>query len=144
MSCDYYKPLMMGYVDDELEPEQREEFVCHMRECEPCAAETIEFQRLAAITDGLKLKEPTDVEIERFWTSIYNRLERSSGWVLFGFGVLLLGGYGMFRFLAAERIDVAWRIGGGSLALGATLLFTSVLRHRLRTLRFDRYRGVKR
>ncbi len=136
--------LMMAYVDDELDPREREEFRAQMAADPELAREVTQFQNLATMTRDLKLKEPTDYEWDRFWASLFNRLERQTGWVLFSLGVLLLVGYAAFEFLSADSIELPWKLGGCGLFAGAGLLFLSVLRGRLRTMKYDRYRGVKR
>lgn len=136
--------LIMAYVDDELGPEERAAFRARLATDPELAREVTEFENLAAMTRGLQLKEPTDYEWDRFWSSLFNRLERHTGWLLFSLGATLLVAYAAFEFLRAESIALPWKLGGSGLCAGAGLLFLSVLRGRLRTMKFDRYRGVKR
>ena len=58
-------------------------------------------------------------------------------------GLAVLACYGLFELLASE---LPWVIKAGSLSVlaGAAILFFNTLRLRMRTLRFDRYRGVMR
>ncbi|MEQ8766280.1 MAG: zf-HC2 domain-containing protein [Planctomycetota bacterium] len=138
------KQMIMAYVDDELDAAERDAFREQMATDPELAREVTEFQNLVAMTKALKLKEPTDYEWDRFWGSLYNRMERGSGWALFALGGTLLIAYAMFEFMRADSIEMPWKLGGGGLFAGAGLLFLSVLRGRLRTMKYDRYRGVKR
>ena len=113
---------LMAYVDDEMSPEERTEFE----------------KRLAA--------EPelaTDHEMRRFWESFYNRSEWQIGWILLITGVVILGGYGVFELLRSGQ-PLLIKIAALAALAGGGILFWNTLRLKMRTSRFDRYRGVMR
>ena len=53
----------------------------------------------------VKLKEPSDVELQRYWSSVYNRLERGLAWILVSAGMVILLGWGAWEFVRAMVQD---------------------------------------
>jgi len=148
MTCDNYKDLMMGWLDDELSDEQRNRFEQHLAGCDDCRGELEEFRKLKAITDEVTLLEPEDKIWQEYWDNIYNRLERGVGWILFGISAILLLIYGGFRMIEEIVRDPAIGFGlkAGLLAMiaGLAILFVSVVRERLHFWSKDRYKDVRR
>ncbi len=134
---------LMAYVDDELSALERAEFERQLAEDPDLAAEVADFQCLADMTSSMTLAEPTDHEMRRFWENFYNRSEWQIGWIFLICGLTVLAAYGLLMLLSSE---LHWVIKAGSLSAlaGAGILFFNTLRLRMRTLRFDRYRGVMR
>jgi len=149
MSCDEFRSMISAYVDGELTPDQRERLESHLSACDACKRELAEVRALKKELDMIKFTEPTDEQLERYWSGVYNRLERGAGWVLFSIGAIVLLCYGGFKLVEEVVRDpaVAWWVKGGVLALvfGLAILFVSLLRERLAVRKVDRYsREVKR
>jgi predicted anti-sigma-YlaC factor YlaD len=148
MTCHDYKDLMMGYLDDELSEEQKKRFEKHLAGCPECAGELKEFQKLKAITDEVTLVEPEDKLWQDYWTGIYNRIERSIGWIIFSVSAILLAIYGGFMLIEKIITDATTglllKIGLLALIIGLAILFVSVLRERIYFWSKDRYRNVRR
>ncbi len=148
MTCQNYKDLMMGYLDDELEDEQKRTFEAHLESCEDCARELEGFRKLKQITDGVTLTEPEDQIWEQYWASIYNRIERGLGWILFSVAAILLAVYGGFKaieeIIRDPTIGLILKCGLLALIAGLAVLFVSVLRERLYFWKKDRYKDVRR
>jgi len=148
MSCRDYKDILMGYLDDELDNEKKQQLEKHLAECKDCAAELEEFRRLKAITDDMSLVEPEDRLWQQYWSSIYNRIERGIGWLLFSVAAILLIMYAGFKAIEQIVTDpgVGLTLKAALLALigGAAILFVSVLRERLYFWKKDRYRDLRR
>jgi len=148
MSCRDYKDMLMGYLDDELDNEKEQQLQMHLAECKDCAAELEEFRRLKAITDDMSLVEPEDRLWQQYWSSIYNRIERGIGWLLFSVAAILLIMYAGFKAIEQIVTDpgVGLTLKAALLALigGAAILFVSVLRERLYFWKKDRYRDLRR
>ncbi len=143
MSCDQFKPMMMGYLDGELQPEQRARFEGHLASCEACRLELAEFRKVKEELAMMQFGEPSDVELERYWRGIYNRLERGVAWILFSAGAIILLCYGGFKLVEEVIKDptVAFVVKAGVLALifGIVILFVSLLRERLAVRKVDKY-----
>jgi len=148
MTCEDYKELMMGYLDDELDEAQRKAFEEHIGRCAGCAAELKEFKELKKVTDQVRLAEPEDRIWEQYWGSIYNRIERGIGWLIFSVAGILLAIYGGFKLIEEIIKDptIGFLLKAGLLALiiGLAILFVSVLRERIYFWRTDRYKDVRR
>ena len=148
MTCNNYKDLMMGYLDDELSDEQRIKFKEHLTDCSDCRQELEEFKKLKAITDDVTLMQPEDKIWQQYWGNIYNRLERGVGWILFGISAILLLIYGGFKMIEDivndSTIGLGLKAGLIVLIAGLAILFVSVARERLHFWSKDRYKDVRR
>lgn len=148
MTCNNYKDLMMGYLDDELSDEQRTTFQEHLTDCSDCRQELEDFKKLKAITDDVTLLEPEDKIWQQYWGNIYNRLERGVGWILFGISAILLLIYGGFKMIEEivkdPTIGLGLKAGLIALIVGLAILFVSVARERLHFWSKDRYKDVRR
>jgi predicted anti-sigma-YlaC factor YlaD len=148
MTCHDYKDLLMGYLDNELSDEQRNRFEEHLAGCPECAGELKEFQKLKAITDEVTLVEPEDRIWQDYWTGVYNRIERSIGWLIFSVAAILLAIYGGFRLIETiitdATVGMLLKLGLLALIVGLAILFVSALRERMYFWSKDRYRNVRR
>ena len=148
MTCHNYKNLMMGYLDDELEHEQQKAFEEHLASCPECKSELEEFKRLKQITDEVSLVEPEDKIWEQYWSSIYNRIERGAGWILFSLAAILLLIYGGFKaieeIIKDPTVDIILKAGLLVLIAGLAILLVSVLREKLYFRKKDRYKDIRR
>ncbi len=70
MSCHDNKNLMMGYLDDELDDEQKKAFEEHLGGCDDCRKELGEFRLLKQITDEVALAGPEDEVWEHYWGGV--------------------------------------------------------------------------
>ena len=148
MTCHDYKDLMMGYLDNELSNEQRRQFEEHLSGCSECKDELQEFRKLKAITDEVTLIEPEDRIWQDYWNGVYNRIERSVGWIVSSIAAILLTIYGGFKLIEEmikdPEIETILKVGLLALIAGLAILFVSVLRERLHFWQKDRYRNVRR
>ncbi|GAF67843.1 unnamed protein product [marine sediment metagenome] len=148
MTCHDNKDLLMGYLDNELSDEQRNRFEEHLAGCPECAGELKEFQKLKAITDEVTLVEPEDRIWQDYWNGIYNRIERSIGWLIFSVAAILLAIYGGFKLIEEivtdATVGMLLKLGLLALIVGLAILFVSVLRERIYFWNKDRYRNVRR
>jgi hypothetical protein len=94
------------------------------------------------------LVEPEDRLWQEYWGSIYNRIERGIGWIVFSVaGVLLViyGGFKVIEELIRDRsVGLVLKAALLALIAGMAVLFVSVLRERLYFWKKDRYRDVRR
>ncbi|HUT44705.1 MAG TPA: zf-HC2 domain-containing protein [Sedimentisphaerales bacterium] len=148
MTCHDNKDLLMGYLDNELSDEQRNRFEEHLAGCPECAGELKEFQKLKAITDEVTLVEPEDRIWQDYWNGVYNRIERSIGWLISSVAAILLAIYGGFKLIETivtdATVGMLLKLGLLALIVGLAILFVSVLRERMYFWSKDRYRNVRR
>ncbi len=147
-SCQDYKDLMMAYLDNELDAEQRKIFEEHLKLCDKCPAELEEFKELKRLTDNVKLIEPEDRIWQQYWGGIYNRIERGLGWIIFSISAILLLIYAGFKAIEAIVKDPAvetWlKVAIIALIVGLAILLVSITRERLYFFKKDRYKDVRR
>lgn len=148
MACEEYKDLMMGYLDNELSAEQQQHLKEHLSACRECAGELEEFKKLKQITENVTLVEPEDRLWQQYWDGIYNRVERSIGWIIFSVAAILLTIYGGFKAIEAlitdPTVGLLLKIAMLALLVGLAILFVSVLRERIFFWSKDRYKDVRR
>ncbi len=148
MTCQDYKDLMMAYLDNELDDEQKQTFEQHLAACPKCAKELKEFEKLKQLTDSVTLVEPEDRIWQQYWSNIYNRIERNLGWILFSVAAILLIIYGGFKLIEEiikdQTIGALLKVALLVLIVGLAILFVSVLRERVYFWKKDRYIDVRR
>ncbi len=144
MSCEETLVLLMGYIDDELEAAERVRVEEHLRDCPACTRELESYRRLGRTLDEMSFVEPSDVVWENFHKRLYNRAERTVGWVLAAAGVIMLIAYALYELFRTPEVASFVKVGVAALVIGALLLLTSVVRVRLRTYRVDKYKEIKR
>jgi predicted anti-sigma-YlaC factor YlaD len=148
MAEDAFKPLLMGYVDQELTELETIRIEDHLKECCDCREELEEFRRLKEATQDMRVLMPDDKYWEDYWSHVYNRLERKIGWIFTSLGTILLMSYGVYRsvseLLFRAGIPILIRIGVLALIVGLCTLLVSVLRERLFLFKSDKYERIKR
>ncbi len=148
MTCGDYNDLMMAYLDGELDEEQRKNFEAHLSQCEVCQKALEEFTDLKGLTDSITLSEPEDRIWEQYWDHVYNRAERSMGWMIFSISGILLLIYGGLKLiehvLADSHVAMFCKVCLVSFVIGVAVLFVSILRERLHFWKSDRYKDVRR
>ena len=148
MTCQEYKDLMMAYLDNELNEQQKRIFEEHIASCRDCAREMGEFKRLKQMTDDVEFVEPEDRLWQQYWGGVYNRFERGIGWVVFSLAGILLVIYGGFtaieNVIHDPSVSLLLKVGLLALLAGLAILFVSVLRERIYFWSKDRYRDVRR
>jgi len=90
----------------------------------------------------MKYKEPSDEVWERYWSKVYNRLERGLGWILTSIGAMILLFYGGFKAVESliknPTLTIFLKVAILVLLAGVVILFVSVVRERiLPTRRID-------
>ena len=107
-----------------------------------------EYQALKKELTMIKFKEPSDAELARYWSSVYNRTERSLGWILLCAGLVLTGAWGLTEILTAlaKTDTLPFYVKGGIfvLAAGSLVLLISAIRERVYKRDRTRYKDVIR
>ena len=141
-------PLLSAFVDGELEPDDVARVEAHLRDDEQSRREVEKLRRLKAVTGAMRLKEPPAEEWEVFWKSVYNRAERSLGWILLCVGLVVLGAWGITETLSAlletEALPLYVKGGIFILAAGTLVLMISAIRERVYKRKRTRYKDVIR
>jgi predicted anti-sigma-YlaC factor YlaD len=149
MSCDQFNEWAGAYLDGELTEADRRRFEQHLATCEDCRREVADLRNLTEDLDMMRFKEPGDEELARYWSGVYNRLERGLGWILLSVGAILTLCYGALKaveeLVRDPTVSVILKVGVCALIAGVVVLFVSLLRERLVVRKVDRYsREVER
>jgi predicted anti-sigma-YlaC factor YlaD len=148
MTCDAYKPLLMGYLDRELPDSDVALVEAHLAGCPDCSDDIEDFRRLKEVTHDMRVVTPDERYWAEYWSNVYNRLERKVGWILISVGIILVASYGLYQFLMEAFFDhhIPWPIsvGVGALVVGFCTLLVSVVRERLFLAKSDKYERIKR
>ncbi|MBN1424306.1 zf-HC2 domain-containing protein [Candidatus Fermentibacteria bacterium] len=148
MTCDAASVLLSGLLDGQLTVEQREELLAHLDHCPRCSRELAELRHLEGLMKRVSLPRLSDEAWDAHWNQLYNRLERSAGYVVAGLGAILLLCYGAWELCRdwLSRADVPLVLRGGCtlLALGFIVLTVSTVREKMLTYRYDRYKEIRR
>ncbi|MGD2294227.1 MAG: zf-HC2 domain-containing protein [Candidatus Aminicenantes bacterium] len=148
MDHERIKELISSYHDGGLSGEQKKAVEKHVQECVECHKELEEMKKFEEVMSQMELKKPKPEVWQVYWTSVYNRLERRIGWILFSVGAMILlffGGYKMFESLIRDT-DTPFLVKVGILTglAGLVVLLVSVLRERIFTRKRERYKEVEK
>ena len=131
--------LLMAWVDGELDPGDVARVEQAVAADPALARELTELRALKALTDRAALEERTAAELDAFWSSVYNRLERRMAAALLAAGALIVLVVASWLFFARPTTPLPIKIGVACAGAGALALLWSVWRERARVLPFDRY-----
>jgi predicted anti-sigma-YlaC factor YlaD len=148
MRCETIGPLLMGYMDGELDGEETARVEAHLQRCARGRGDLAGFRRIDRPTASLKFVVPEDEIWRGYWSRFYNRVERDLGWVLLSVGLTLLvlaGGWiGLRDFFSDPSVPAVLKVGTGLFGAGIVVLFFSILRERIFFRRHQRYRDIRR
>jgi hypothetical protein len=140
--------LKNKYFDGVLSEEEKRELKELAAKDIKAAKELKEMDKLKEVIDMLEPINP-EKEWEEYWSSLYNKLERGIGWIIFSIGAILTFTFFGFQFIKElirdPQIALYAKIGLIALILGLAILFVSVLRERITLSKTDKYsKEVKR
>ncbi len=143
-----FEMLMMGAIDNELNTEEQQEFERLLAQNKAWQLEYEKYKNLKEVTGTMQLTSPSPEVWDQYWLTIYNRIERGIGWLIFSVGAVILLTYFGFQFVEAiinePHLAVIAKIGILLTIGGLAVLFVSVVRERLFTRKFDPYKEIKR
>lgn len=145
---DDLKELINKYIDNKLSNEDKIQLQKIIREDKKLRSELKEFDEIKEVISMLKTQDP-DKDWEKYWSHLYNRLERGIGWIITSIGAILLLTFAGFQFVKElirdPELALYAKIGILALILGIVILFVSILRERIFVSKTDKYsREVKR
>ncbi len=148
MDHQHLKELISSYHDEGLSSEQKRSVETHIQTCAECRKEWEDMKKLEEAMKKMELKKPKPEVWKMYETSVYNRLERRLGWILFSVGAMILLFFGGFELVRSIIQDATtpFLLKGGILVLlgGSVVLLVSVLRERLFVRQRERYKEVEK
>lgn len=139
MACNHNEIDVMRYIDGEMNNTERETFKKHLESCDTCKSLLKEISSLKEVTDFMKIADLPEAVWEKYWNSIYNRIERSVAWLFFILGSLILTGYGIYNVIIDPSLHNIVGLGVLFVVIGLAILFLSVLREKIAVSKADRY-----
>jgi hypothetical protein len=145
---DDVRKLLAGYVDNELTDEERARVEDALTTDPELRAELEEFRKLKEVTGMMRYADLPPEVWDSYWQSLYRKLERGIGWIIFSLGAIVLLAFGAWEFLKVLWItpgNPMWlKLGISAVVLGGIILFVSYARERLFAYKRDRYAEVER
>jgi len=142
--CTEYKSLMMGLMDNELTPEETADVNRHLMRCEACRKEFDELSRSYSKLKSVSFSGPTDDELDRIWKSPFSRFTRNMGLFMVFAGWIILIIYSLIEFFMSDTEPMLPKIAFMGIIIGFIILLYNVLSDRLRILKTDPYKEIKR
>ncbi len=143
-----FEELLQKFISGNISESEGERFREHLVSCRRCQQEMNQYDALEDMMKKMKLQDPEDTMWEGYWSSIYNRLERGVGWIIFSVGAIMLLFYGLFKLveqlIADPTVAIIVKAGILALLLGFAVLVVSILRQQLFAYRKERYREVQK
>jgi predicted anti-sigma-YlaC factor YlaD len=142
------KELISPYYDGELDEEQKKLVEKHMEECAECRKEFDEMGKFEEVMNQMKLKEPPKEAWKMYWTSVYNRMERRIGWILFSIGAIIILFFGSYKLveglIQAPDVPLLVKVAILSVLGGLAVLLVSLARERIFVRKRERYKEVEK
>ncbi len=140
--------LMMAALDGELSSVERAELDKVLATDESLRKEWERLKTVKEVTETMTFRAPPEEVWETYWVSVYNRAERSVGWLFLSIGVIVLFGWAGWHavdaILSDAEIPPLIKIAIFAGALGGGILFFSVIREKWFTRKRDAYKEVLR
>jgi hypothetical protein len=149
---DRARELMMAVIDGEHSADDLRELETLAASSEEIRSDWARLARVKEATRTMTWKNPPEETWDRYWMSVYNRLERKIAWLLMIAGGLALVAWALWEaaprllrdLFQDESLPVAIRVAVVAVGLGAVILVFSVVREQLIVHRKERYKGVIR
>jgi anti-sigma factor RsiW len=139
------RSLISGYLDGELDVEDRERVERYAEEHPEYRREIDEMRETVAVADALEPAPVPDEIWDTFLDGVYNRVERRVGWILTATGLAAVLLVVLYFVVVLPWAPAAVKLAVELLLVGLAVLFVSVLRQRWFMMKTDRYsRDVKR
>lgn len=142
------KKRLSLYADNELDREDEKKIREHLKHCPECRQELKEMKKFEEVMGQMKFKEPPKEAWEKYWISVYNRLERRIGWILLSIGAVILlffGGYKAVEGIIRDTsTPILLKIGLLVFLAGTAVMLVSLIREQFFVRKKERYKEVEK
>ncbi len=140
--------LMAKAIDGTLSPNEKEEFE-YLISHKPVYSQEWESSRnIKEVINTMKIREPEQETWDRYWASVYARMERGLAWLFITLGAVIVIGYGMyeavFELIKDPQLPLLMKTAIALLLFGLAILLVSIAREKWLIRKSDKYKGVKR
>lgn len=139
---------MEKYFSDDINPSEYKELQDALSSNAEFRKEFEEQKKIKEVLHTMNLKNPSREVWDKYWTGIYNRIERGIAWIAISIGAIILFGFAVFEaiehFIDDTTTPDIVKMGVGVLTVGGIILTISVLREKLMTYKHDKYKDIQR
>ena len=135
--------LLTGYLDGVLTQADEQRVRVHVEECGTCRTALDEMLQLREVTTNAEFQVPADDQWSEQARSRASGLSMGLGWTIVVVWLAGLVGYATWELVRAEEPLLAKLLAFGAWS-GFSLLLLGVALDRLKAMKTDRYREVKR
>ena len=136
--------MAMAYADGELGAEEAAAFSARLKGDPALLHLVAEHRALDALARQVGHPEPAEIDWAVLKADPTHRGTTVAGWVLLAASALIGAAIASGSFLLDDTVPFPARALAGAGVLGLALLFSAVLRRRLRAIPLDPYRHVQR
>jgi len=144
MECTRFQSDGMRLLDDELSAEEKTLYESHVQSCDDCRCELASLGRIVDMTNEFRLRTPDDAFWGDYWSDVYRRSERGTGFLLLMIGIIAILVYAVVRALMSPSFLTYEGISMAAILVGLLIIFISVVRERYHESKNDPYKGVRR
>ena len=143
-SCEHYRTLIAGLLDNELTAEESVALNEHLIRCASCRADYEELRQTEEKLDAISYVEITDEAARSLWKLPYARTLRNASLLMVfgGYAALLI--YGFITFLTDGDEDLFGKVTLAAIVIGFLVLLGSLVVERISTWRVDPYKEIER
>lgn len=143
-SCEHYRTLIAGLLDNELTAEESVALNEHLIRCASCRADYEELRQTEKKLDAISYVEITDEAARSLWKLPYARTLRNASLLMVfgGYAALLI--YGFITFLTDGDEDLFGKVTLAAIVIGFVVLLGSIVVERISTWRVDPYKEIER
>ena len=143
-SCEHYKTLIAGLLDNELTAEESVALNEHLIRCASCRADYEELRQTEKKLDAISYVEITDEAARSLWKLPYARTLRNASLLMVFGGYAALLVYGFITFLTDGDEDLFGKVTLAAIVIGFLVLLGSLVVERISTWRVDPYKEIER
>lgn len=143
-NCEKFRPMLVGLLDRELDPQESAEVNEHLMRCSACREEYERLRETSGKLESVAFEEPSDEVLRRLWRNPFSRISRIGGILLVIAGYAALIGFALFEFFTSGEEGFWIRVPVAAIAIGFLILLLLVLLERVKTYGKDPYREIER
>lgn len=143
-SCEHYRTLIAGLLDNELTADESVALNEHLIRCASCRADYEELRQTEKKLEAISYVEITDEAARSLWKLPYARTLRNASLLMVFGGYAALLVYGFITFLTDGDEDLFGKVTLAAIVIGFLVLLGSLIVERISTWRVDPYKEIER
>ncbi len=141
--CDKTQELISGYIDHELNQQDRQRVRVHIESCDQCRAVYDDLLAIKQEMGNLQYPECEEAQLDKIIKEPVANGMAIVGWIILIIGFVGFMVWQLFTFYTEPSVPFWVKAGVFLIEAGVLLLLGSVLRQRIIALKTDKYKNVK-